>query len=82
MILPIEQAALTEATGPDLIGRAPGLYEAATLLAAALDNLAAGILYDVVPLEAACMTSAAVILAGELLLPRTIRRLTSVPGAG
>ncbi|RII94903.1 hypothetical protein DZF98_00345 [Clavibacter californiensis] len=34
-ILPIEQAVLTEATGLARIGRALGLYEATTLLAAA-----------------------------------------------
>ncbi|AWG02951.1 MFS transporter [Clavibacter michiganensis] len=74
-ILPIEQAALTEASGPARVGRALGLYEATTLLAAALGSLAAGILYDAVPWAAACATSAAVILAGGLVLPRTIRQL-------
>ncbi|WP_434513218.1 MFS transporter [Clavibacter nebraskensis] len=74
-ILPIEQAALTEAAGPARIGRALGLYEATTLLAAALGSLAAGILYDAVPWAAACATAAAVILVGGLLLPLTIRRL-------
>ncbi len=80
-ILPIEQAALTEAAGPARIGRALGLYEATTLLAAALGSLAAGILYDVVPWPAACATSAAVILAGGLVLPRAIRRLAPAPAA-
>ncbi|RIJ29958.1 MFS transporter, partial [Clavibacter michiganensis subsp. insidiosus] len=80
-ILPIEQAALTEAAGPVRIGRALGLYEATTLLAAALGSLAAGILYDAAPWAAACATSAAVILAGGLLLPRTIRRLAPAPAA-
>ncbi|MBE3077002.1 MFS transporter [Clavibacter michiganensis subsp. michiganensis] len=81
-ILPIEQAALTEAAGPARIGRALGLYEATTLLAAALGSLAAGILYDAVPWPAVCATSAAVILAGGLLLPRTSRRLTPAPTLG
>ncbi|WP_316289049.1 MFS transporter [Clavibacter michiganensis] len=81
-ILPIEQAALTEAAGPARIGRALGLYEVTTLLAAALGSLAAGILYDAVPWAAACATSAAVILAGGLLLPRTIRRLILTATAG
>ncbi|WP_050976261.1 MFS transporter [Clavibacter michiganensis] len=74
-IVPIEQAALTEAAGPARIGRALGLYEATTLLAATLGSLAAGILYDAVPWAAACATAAAVILVGGLLLPLTIRRL-------
>ncbi len=74
-ILPIEQAAITEAAGPARIGRALGLYEATTLFAAALGSLAAGILYDTVSWAAACATSAAVILAGGLVLPRTVRRL-------
>ncbi|MEW5012206.1 MFS transporter [Clavibacter michiganensis] len=81
-ILPIEQAALTEAAGPARIGRALGLYEASTLLAAALGSLAAGILYDAVPWAAACATSAAVILAGGLLLPRAVHRLAPAPAAG
>ncbi|WP_434157556.1 MFS transporter [Clavibacter michiganensis] len=81
-ILPIEQAALTEAAGPARIGRALGLYEAATLLAAAVGSLAAGILYDAVPWPVACATSVAVILAGGLVLPRTIRQLASAPAAG
>ncbi|WP_434168889.1 MFS transporter (plasmid) [Clavibacter michiganensis] len=81
-ILPIEQVALTEAAGPARIGRALGLYEATTLLAAALGSFAAGILYDAVPWQAACATSAAVILAGGLLLPRTIRQLAPAPAAG
>ncbi|WP_316291380.1 MFS transporter [Clavibacter michiganensis] len=81
-ILPIEQAALTEAAGPARIGRALGLYEATTLLAAALGSLAAGILYDAVPWAAACATSAAVILVGGLLLPWIIRRLASAAVAG
>ncbi len=81
-ILPIEQAALTEAAGPARTGRALRLYEATTLLAAALGSLAAGILYDAVPWAAACATSAAVILAGGLLLPRTIRRLILTATAG
>ncbi|MEJ1815947.1 MFS transporter [Clavibacter michiganensis] len=80
-ILPIEQAALTEAAGPARIGRALGLYEATTLLAAAIGSLAAGILYDAVPWTAACATSAAVILAGGLLLPQAIRWLTPPPAA-
>ncbi|CAQ03259.1 MFS transporter [Clavibacter sepedonicus] len=80
-ILPIEQAALTEAAGTARIGRALGLYEATTLLAAALGSLAAGILYDAVPWPAACVTFAAVILAGGLLLPRTICRLTAASAA-
>jgi predicted MFS family arabinose efflux permease len=75
-ILPIEQAALIEAAGPARIGRALGLYEATTLLAAALGSLAAGILYDAAPWPAACATSAAVILIGGLVLPRTIQKLT------
>ncbi|RII85000.1 MFS transporter, partial [Clavibacter michiganensis subsp. insidiosus] len=81
-ILPIEQAALTEAAGPARIGRALGLHEATTLLAAALRSLAAGILCDAVPWEAACATSAAVILAGGLVLPCTIRRLAPAPAVG
>ncbi|WP_440681930.1 MFS transporter [Clavibacter nebraskensis] len=81
-ILPIEQAALTEAAGPARIGRALGLYEATTLLAAAIGSLVAGILYDAVPWEAACVMSAAVILAGGLLLPSTIRRLAPASTAG
>ncbi|PPF54663.1 MFS transporter, partial [Clavibacter michiganensis] len=81
-ILPIEQAALAEAAGPARIGRALGLYEATTLLAAAVGSLAAGILYDAVPWPVACATSAAVILAGALLLPQTIRRLAPVSAAG
>ncbi len=74
-ILPIEQAAITEAAGPARIGRALGLYEATTLFAAALGSLAAGIRYDTVSWAAACATSAAVILAGGLVLPLTVRRL-------
>jgi len=81
-ILPIEQAALTEAAGPARLGRALGLYEATTLLAAALGSLAAGILYDAVPWPVACATSAAVILAGGLLLPRIIRRLAPASAVG
>ncbi len=81
-ILPIEQAALTEAAGPARIGRALGLYEATTLLAAALGSLAAGILYDAVTWAAACATSAAVILVGGLLLRWNIRRLASAAVAG
>ncbi|WP_370532087.1 MFS transporter [Clavibacter sp. VKM Ac-2872] len=81
-ILPIEQAALTEAAGVARIGRALGLYEATTLLAAALGSFAAGILYDAVPWAAACGTLAAVILAGGLLLPSTIRRLAPASAAG
>ncbi|WP_316304425.1 MFS transporter [Clavibacter michiganensis] len=80
-ILPIEQAALTEAAGPARIGRALGLYEAATLLAAALGSLSAGILYDAVPGAAACAASAAVILAGGLLLPQVTRRLAPASAA-
>ncbi|WP_316288562.1 MFS transporter [Clavibacter michiganensis] len=81
-ILPIEQAALTEAAGPARIGRALGLYEATTLLAAALGSLDAGILYDAVPWEAACATSAAVILAGGLVLPQVIRQLAPMQAVG
>ncbi|MEJ1816055.1 MFS transporter [Clavibacter michiganensis] len=81
-ILPIEQAALTEAAGPARIGRALGLYEATTLLAAALGSLAAGILYDAVLWPAACATSAAVILVGGLVLPRAVHRLAPAPAAG
>jgi predicted MFS family arabinose efflux permease len=64
------------------MGRLPGLYEATTLLAAALGSFAAGILYDAVPWQAARATSAAVILAGGLVLPGTIRRLVPAPAFG
>ncbi|MFT7712348.1 hypothetical protein ACMT9Y_15415 [Clavibacter tessellarius] len=49
---------------------------------AALGSLAAGILYDAVPWPVACTTAAAAILAGGLLLPRTIRRLAPAPTTG
>ncbi|WP_434181401.1 MFS transporter (plasmid) [Clavibacter michiganensis] len=81
-ILPIEQAAITETAGPARIGRALGLYEATTLLAAAVGSLAAGVLYDTVAWPVACATSAVVLLAGGLLLPRTIRRLAPAPTGG
>ncbi|WP_228512733.1 MFS transporter [Clavibacter sp. VKM Ac-2872] len=81
-ILPIEQTAITQAAGPARIGRALGLYEATTLLASALGSLAAGLLYAAVPWAAACGASAAVILAGGLLLPSAIRRLAPASAAG
>jgi MFS family permease len=73
-VIPIQQAVIAESSGAH-VGRGMGLYEAAVLLGALVGVLAAGVLYQTSPWTVACLTAAAVILAGAVIVPRAVRAL-------
>lgn len=74
VLLPIEQAAVTEAARGH-VGRAMGIYTAAGLVGAAIGAFAAGLLYEFSSWQTACLAAGAIILSGALLGPWAIGRL-------
>ncbi|MFH8987715.1 MFS transporter [Streptomyces sp. NPDC017940] len=73
-VIPIQQAVIAEASG-EQAGRGMGVYESANLLGALIGALAAGMLYDGADWTVACLSAAALILAGSVIVPRAVRSL-------
>ncbi|TQM80060.1 putative MFS family arabinose efflux permease [Saccharothrix saharensis] len=73
-VMPVQQAVIAEAADGQ-VGRAMGVYEAACLVGALIGSVAAGVLYDGARWWVACAVAAAMILAGAVVVPRTVRRL-------
>ncbi|MEH1128025.1 MFS transporter [Micromonospora sp. CPCC 206061] len=73
-VMPIQQAVVAEASG-DKVGRGMGVYESASLVGALVGTAAAGVVYDHASWAAACLATAAMLLAGAVVVPRAVRRL-------
>ncbi|MFD9881155.1 MFS transporter [Streptomyces alboflavus] len=73
-VIPIQQAVIAEASG-EHTGRGMGVYESANLLGALIGALTAGMLYDGADWTVACLSAAALILAGAVVVPRAVRSL-------
>ncbi|WP_051852866.1 MFS transporter [Streptomyces aureocirculatus] len=73
-VIPIQQAVIAEASG-EHAGRGMGVYESANLLGALIGALTAGMLYDGADWTVACLSAAALILAGSVIVPRAVRSL-------
>lgn len=73
-VIPIQQAVIAEASG-EHTGRGMGVYESANLLGALIGALTAGLLYDGADWTVACLSAAALILAGAVVVPRAVRSL-------
>ena len=75
VILPMQQAVVSEVAGPARLGRGLGWYESATLAGGVLGSLAAGFLYRSGWWAVACLVCAGMILAGAVVGPAAMRRL-------
>lgn len=73
-VMPIQQAVIAEASG-EQAGRGMGVYESASLLGALAGSLVAGKLYDSANWTVACLVAAAALLAGSVIVPRSVRSL-------
>ncbi|WP_405651556.1 MFS transporter [Streptomyces sp. RK9] len=73
-VIPIQQAVIAEASG-EHTGRGMGVYESANLLGALIGALTAGMLYDGADWTVACLSAAALILVGAVVVPRAVRSL-------
>lgn len=76
-VTPVQQAVVAEVCGTSL-GRGLGLYESASLTGGAVGALLAGVLYQASSWAAACLVFAAIILAGAVVLPWSLRALDVV----
>ncbi|MET8829818.1 MFS transporter [Streptomyces sp. NPDC004610] len=79
-VIPVQQAVITEASG-DRVGRGMGVYESAGLLGALIGSLLGGALYDTADWTVSCLSIAALLLAGAVIMPHAVGRVgvTDVP---
>lgn len=75
VVIPIQQAVIAEAVGPDQLGQGLGLYEAAALAGTAVGSLAAGFLYASGSWMIACISCGVIIASGTVLIPRALTKL-------